>query len=81
MTNQLGPAGGLTDLQTATDSVQKNISANPKSCIGIDIIVRKETDRVFLYISFACDNLLMWILKTSGEIHFKRTTVGEEILK
>ena len=22
----------------------------------------------------------MWILKTSGEIHFKRTAVGEEIL-
>ena len=23
----------------------------------------------------------MWILKTSAEIYFKRTTVGEEILK
>ena len=77
---ELGRARGLTDLQADRYSVQTNISANPKSWIGIENIVRKETDCVFLYISFADDDLFIWILKTSGEIHFKRTTVGEEIL-
>ena len=77
---ELGRARGLTDLQAAKYSVQTNISANPKSWTGIENIIRKETDCVFLYISIADDDLLMWILKTSGEIHFKRTTVGEEIL-
>ena len=77
---ELGRARGLTDLQAAKYSVQTNISANPKSWTGIENIIRKETDCVFLYISIADDDLLMWTLKTSGEIHFKRTTVGEEIL-
>ncbi|XP_022791391.1 tetratricopeptide repeat protein 28-like isoform X4 [Stylophora pistillata] len=77
---ELGRARGLPDLQAARYSLQANISANPKTWIGIENIVRRETDCVFLYISFVNDYLCMWVINTRGEIQFKDMTMGEEIL-
>ena len=77
----LARARGLADLMAAKYSVETHISAKPLSWSGIENITRKETNCVFLYISYDDDNeVYIWIMKTSGAIHFKRTTVGEEIL-
>ena len=77
---ELGRARGLSDLMAAKYSVETNISANPQSWFGIEDVMRKESNCACLYISYYNYEVHVWIMKTSGAIHFKRTTVGEEIL-
>ena len=77
---ELARARALADLMVAQYSVKSQISADPQSWIGIENIMKKESNSSCLYICYHHDNLFFWILKTSGIIHFRRITVGEKLV-
>ena len=78
---ELARARALTDLMTTQYSVEWQISANPKSWIGIENIMTKESNCPCLYISYSAQLLFLWVLKTSGVIHFRAVRVDEHIGK
>ncbi|KAL9986341.1 hypothetical protein ACROYT_G000479 [Oculina patagonica] len=72
---ELGRARALADLMATQYSVEREISANPQSWIGIENVTEKESNCTYLYISFYAQDIFVWILKANGVIHFRRTTV------
>ena len=74
---ELGRARGLSDLMAAKYSIETHISTNPLSWFGIENITRKENNCAILYISYFENDVHLWVLKTSGAIHFKRKSVKE----
>ena len=68
---ELARARALAELMATQYSVEKQITADPQSWIGIENIMKKESDCVCLYIS---SFLGLWILKPSGIIHFRSIT-------
>ncbi|XP_078352322.1 tetratricopeptide repeat protein 28-like [Oculina patagonica] len=77
---ELARGRALTDLMATQYSVESEISANPQSWIGIENIMKKESNCVCLYISYFSQDVFLWILKTSGVIRFRRITVSENIV-
>ena len=77
---ELARARGLADLMVTQYSVEMQISANPQSWIGIENIMRKESNCVGLYISFYHQAVFLWILKTNGVINFRTITANENII-
>ena len=77
---ELARARALADLMAAQYSFESQISADPQSWIGIENIMKKESNCSCLYISYHHDHLFFWILKTSGIIHFRRITVDEKLV-
>ena len=75
---ELKRARALADLMAIQYSVEMQISANPQSWIGIENIMKKESNCACLYISYHDQDVFLWILKTSGRIYFRRITVNEE---
>ena len=78
---ELVRARGLSDLMAEKYSVETHISANPQSWFGIEDISRKEDNCTCLYISYFQNDLHLWILKTSGVLHFKRISVEENLVQ
>ena len=78
---ELGRARGLSDLMAEKYSVKTHISANPQSWSGIENIFRKEINCTCLYISYCQNHLDLWILKTSGVLHYKRISVEETLVQ
>ena len=70
---ELGRARVLAELMADKYSVESHISADPQSWFGIKNIVRRESDSVFLYISYRERYLLLWVLKTNGDTCFRKT--------
>ena len=77
---ELARARALADLMSSQYSVQSQISADPQSWTGIENVMKKESNSSCLYISYHADSLFFWILKTSGIIHFRRTTLDEKVV-
>ncbi|KAL9979908.1 hypothetical protein ACROYT_G008426 [Oculina patagonica] len=77
---ELGRARALADLMATQYSVKKHISANPQSWIGIENVMKKESNCTCLYISYIDRKLFWWILKTSGFIAFREKTVDKNTL-
>jgi len=68
---ELAPARASADLMTTQYSIKWQISANPTSWFGIENIMKKERNCTCLYISYYAQFVFLWILKTSGVIHFR----------
>ena len=77
---ELARARALADLMTSQYSVKSLLSADPRSWIGIEIIMKKESNSSCLYISYYAHVVFFWVLKTSGIIHFRRITVDEKLV-
>ncbi|KAL9986343.1 hypothetical protein ACROYT_G000481 [Oculina patagonica] len=78
---ELGRARALADLMATQYSVERQISANPQSWIGIENVTEKESNCVCLYISYNDhSDVFLWILKANGVIQFRRTTVDRNTL-
>ena len=56
----------------------KQISASPH--LWIETIMKKERNCTCLYITYHGQNVLVWILKASGVIYFRRIQVNEDIV-
>ena len=62
-------------------SVETHICANPQSWFGIENIFRKKNNCTCLYISYFHSDVRLWILKTSGVIHYRRISVNENLVQ
>ena len=78
---ELGRARGLSDLMAEKYSVETHISAYRQSWFGIEDILRRKRDCTCLYISYFQNHLHLWILKTSGVIHYRRITPEENLVQ
>ena len=70
---ELGRARVLAELMADKYSAESHISANPRSWFGIENIARRESNCVFLYISYEDRQVLLWVLKANGDIFFRKT--------
>ena len=78
---ELRRARVLAESMAGTFCVKNHISANPKSWFGIEKIVNKESNCAFLYISYYNRVVHLWVLKTNGDIFFRKSTVDEDTLR
>ena len=78
---ELGRARGLSDLMAEKYSVEMHISADPKSWFGIENIFKKKNDCTCLYISYFHNHLHLWILQTSGVLHYKKISLEENLVQ
>ena len=74
---ELERSRALADLMASQYSAEREISADPQSWIGIENIMKKESDCTCLYISHYARHVFLWILTASGVIHFRMKTVNE----
>ncbi|XP_078343183.1 tetratricopeptide repeat protein 28-like [Oculina patagonica] len=61
-------------------SAETHLSANPQSWIGIENVMTKENNCTCLYISYNAQTVLLWILKSTGVISFRKMTVDKNTL-
>ena len=62
-------------------SVENNISTDPESWPRIKNIMKNESNCTCLYISYSDKNVFVWVLKTTGDIHFRTGKVNENTLR
>ena len=74
---ELARARALTDLMATRYSIARQISALPQSWIGIENIIKQESNCSCLYISNHEEEMFFWIIKTSGVIYFRTRTTDE----
>ena len=70
---ELGRARVLTEFMADKYSAESHISADPRSWFGIENVVKRESNCVFLYISYRDRQVLLWVLKTNGDVCFRKT--------
>ncbi|CAH3043802.1 unnamed protein product [Pocillopora meandrina] len=70
---ELGRARVLAEFMAGKYSTESHISADPPSWFGIENIVKRESNCVFLYISYTDRKVLLWVLKANGDIFFRKT--------
>ena len=75
---ELARARALADLMATLYSVGREIStAHPLFWIGIENIMKHKTNCSCLYISNYDKKMFLWVLETSGVMHFRTITVNE----
>ena len=78
---ELGRARVLADSMAGKFFLENHISVNPESWFGIEKIVNKESKCAFLYISYYDRDVFLWLLKTNGDIFFRKAKVDENTLR
>ncbi|KAL9986593.1 hypothetical protein ACROYT_G000761 [Oculina patagonica] len=78
--SELGRARALAELMSAQYSVENQMSANPQSWVGLEGIVKKESNCACLYISYSSQRVLLWVLKRSGVTHFREIKTNDNTL-
>ena len=74
---ELGRARALADIMSAKYSVEKGISVNPQSLVGIENIMKEEGNSTCLYISYSGQHIFLWILKSSTGIVLRRVDIND----
>ena len=74
---ELGSARALADLMSARYSVKQQISVKPQEWLGIERIMKQETNCNCLYISYCTRYMFLWVLKENEPILFRRTDVNQ----
>ena len=74
---ELGRSRALTDVLSDKYSVEKGVSVNPQSWIGIENIMNKNALSSCLYVSCFDDDMYFWILKPIKIIVFRQTRLKE----
>ena len=78
---ELGRSRALADILSDKYSVEKEVSVNPQSWVGVENIMSKNALSSCLYVSCFHDNLYFWILKPNKTIVFRRTLLKESVAK
>ena len=77
---ELGRGRALADLMAAQYLPQnKQISASPN--LSFESIIKRERNCTCIYVTYHGQDVLVWILKASGVIYFRRIEVNEDIVK
>ena len=74
---ELGRARALADIMSAQYSVEQQISANPHSWVGIEKVLKEESNCVCLYIAYDGPHLFLWILKSNKATLFRQIDVND----
>ena len=74
---ELGRSRALADILSDKYSVEKEVSVNPQSWIGIEDIMDKNSLISCLYVSCFDDNMYFWILKPNKSVVFRQTKLKE----
>ena len=75
---ELGRARALAKLMSNRYSVEKELSINPQSFVGIEEVIKKSDKSTCLYISYDYDdNIFLWVLKQSKPVAFRGTKLCE----
>ncbi|CAH3163816.1 unnamed protein product [Porites lobata] len=75
---ELGRARALAKLMSNRYSIEKEISINPQSFVGIEEVIKKNGNSTCLYISYDySDNIFLWVLKQSKPVAFRKTKLCE----
>ena len=74
---ELGRFRALTDVLSDKYCVEKGVSVNPQSWIGIENIMNKNALSSCLYVSCFDDNMYFWILKPNKITVFRQTRLEE----
>ena len=74
---ELGRSRALTDVLSDKYSVDKGVSVNRQSWIGIENIMNKNTLSSCLYVSCFGHDMFFWILKPNKIIDFRQKTLKE----
>ena len=74
---ELGRARALADILSDKYSVDKEVSVNPQSWIGIENIMNKNALSTCLYVSCFGDKMYFWILKPNKSVVFRRKKLKE----
>ena len=74
---ELGRAKALADLMSNRYSIEKEISINTQSFVGIEEVMTKNGNSTCLYISYYSDNIFLWVLKQSKLVACRRTKLCE----
>ena len=74
---ELARSRALADILSDRYSVEKEVSVNPQSWIGIENIMNKNALSSCLYVSFFSNNMYFWILKPNKTIVFRQTKLKE----
>ena len=74
---ELGRSRALTDVLSDKYSVEKEVSVNPQSWIGIENIMNKNALSSCLYVSCFRDHMYFWILKPNKMTVFRQTRLKE----
>ena len=62
-------------------SIENHISTDPQSWTRIKNIMKNESNCICLYISYSDKSVSVWVLKTTGDIHFRTGEVNEDTLR
>ena len=74
---ELGRSRALTDVLSEKYSVDKGVSVNTQSWVGIENIMNKNALSSCLYVSCLGDVMYFWILKPNRIIDFRQKTLQE----
>ena len=74
---ELGRSRELTDVLSDKYSVEKEVSVNPQSWIGIENIMNKNALSSCLHVSCFIDHMHFWILKPNKMTVFRQTRLKE----
>ncbi|KAL9950920.1 hypothetical protein ACROYT_G043492 [Oculina patagonica] len=77
--SELRRARALVDLMSVQYSVENQISANSQSWVDIESVMDKELSCTCLYLSYFDKDIVLWILKARGVVHF-RDVDGKEVI-
>ena len=78
---ELGRSRALTDVLSDKYSVEKEVSVNPQSWIGIENIMNKNALSSCLYVSCFGHDMYFWILKPNRIIVFRQTGLKDSAHK
>ena len=74
---ELGRAKALAELMSNRYSIEKEISIDTQSFVGIEEVTTKNGNSTCLYISYYSDNIFLWVLKQSKLVACRRTKLCE----
>ena len=78
---EFGRAKALADLVSDRYFVEKVVSLNPKSFVGIWKVTRDSSNRACLYISYRGEDIFIWTAKQSKPIAFRKTKLSESYVR
>ena len=74
---EIGRARALEDLMSAQYSIENEISVSPETWVGIEKIMKKESNCVCLYISYIENIITLFVVKADNQVIAKHVDVTD----
>ena len=74
---EIGRARALEDLMSAQYSIENEISVSPETWVGIEKIMKKESNCVCLYISYTGNIITLFVVKVDNQVIAKHVDVTD----